>query len=203
MLSKVNTVLGTIPAEELGLVAVHEHIGYGMPGSELDTKWWKTPRAGVRRDRAEAARVPRERRRHVRRRDRHLQRPRRRLLQVPVAQDRRAHRRLHRLRRRRHRPAALRPGECGVPGRGLRARDHGRHRRHRQQGGRHQGRREPRRAHDRARQAHLSRRRPSGGDDRGADPDPPGDRPAAGRSTSSPKSACRSTGCCSGTPTTA
>ena len=43
MLSKVNTVLGTIPAEELGLVAVHEHIGYGMPGSELDSKWWKTP----------------------------------------------------------------------------------------------------------------------------------------------------------------
>ena len=41
--SKVNTVLGTIPAEELGVVAVHEHIGYGMPGSELDTKWWKTP----------------------------------------------------------------------------------------------------------------------------------------------------------------
>jgi phosphotriesterase-related protein len=24
-------------------VAVHEHIGYGMPGSELDTKWWKSP----------------------------------------------------------------------------------------------------------------------------------------------------------------
>ncbi|WP_461170786.1 phosphotriesterase family protein [Arthrobacter sp. Z1-15] len=42
-LSKVNTVLGTIPAEELGLVAVHEHIGYGMPGSELDSQWWKTP----------------------------------------------------------------------------------------------------------------------------------------------------------------
>jgi len=42
-LSKVNTVLGTIPAEELGIVAVHEHIGYGMPGSELDSKWWKTP----------------------------------------------------------------------------------------------------------------------------------------------------------------
>jgi phosphotriesterase-related protein len=42
-MSKVNTVLGTIPAEELGLVAVHEHIGYGMPGSELDTTWWKTP----------------------------------------------------------------------------------------------------------------------------------------------------------------
>ncbi|MPV89534.1 phosphotriesterase, partial [Georgenia ruanii] len=24
-------------------VAIHEHIGYGMPGSELDTRWWKTP----------------------------------------------------------------------------------------------------------------------------------------------------------------
>ncbi|GAB2744554.1 phosphotriesterase family protein [Sinomonas soli] len=42
-MSKVNTVLGTVPTEELGLVAVHEHIGYGMPGSELDTTWWKTP----------------------------------------------------------------------------------------------------------------------------------------------------------------
>jgi phosphotriesterase-related protein len=42
-MSTVNTVLGTIPAEELGLVAIHEHIGYGMPGSELDTTWWKTP----------------------------------------------------------------------------------------------------------------------------------------------------------------
>jgi phosphotriesterase-related protein len=41
--SRVNTVLGAIPTEELGLVAVHEHIGYGMPGSELDTRWWKTP----------------------------------------------------------------------------------------------------------------------------------------------------------------
>ncbi|MEV0154694.1 hypothetical protein AB0H57_13250 [Micromonospora sp. NPDC050686] len=42
-MSRVNTVLGPIPTEELGLVAVHEHIGYGMPGSELDTKWWKSP----------------------------------------------------------------------------------------------------------------------------------------------------------------
>ena len=42
-MSKVNTVLGTIPAEELGFVAIHEHIGYGMPGSELDSKWWKSP----------------------------------------------------------------------------------------------------------------------------------------------------------------
>lgn len=39
----VNTVLGPIAPEELGFVAVHEHIGYGMPGSELDTKWWKSP----------------------------------------------------------------------------------------------------------------------------------------------------------------
>ncbi|KHL10021.1 phosphotriesterase-related protein [Mumia flava] len=42
-MSKVNTVLGTIPTAELGVVAVHEHVGYGMPGSELDTQWWKTP----------------------------------------------------------------------------------------------------------------------------------------------------------------
>lgn len=42
-MSRVNTVLGAIPAEELGIVAIHEHIGYGMPGSELDTRWWKTP----------------------------------------------------------------------------------------------------------------------------------------------------------------
>lgn len=42
-MSKVNTVLGTIPTEELGIVAVHEHIGYGMPGSELDSRWWKSP----------------------------------------------------------------------------------------------------------------------------------------------------------------
>ncbi len=24
-------------------MAIHEHIGYGMPGCELDTRWWKTP----------------------------------------------------------------------------------------------------------------------------------------------------------------
>ncbi len=42
-MSKVNTVLGTVPAEELDIIAIHEHIGYGMPGSELDTQWWKTP----------------------------------------------------------------------------------------------------------------------------------------------------------------
>ncbi|HZK06381.1 MAG TPA: hypothetical protein VFC82_11150 [Actinomycetaceae bacterium] len=42
-MSKVNTVLGPIAPEELGFVAIHEHIGYGMPGSELDTRWWKSP----------------------------------------------------------------------------------------------------------------------------------------------------------------
>lgn len=42
-MSRVNTVLGAISAAELGVVAIHEHIGYGMPGSELDTRWWKTP----------------------------------------------------------------------------------------------------------------------------------------------------------------
>ena len=44
-MSRVNTVLGPVPAEELGIVAIHEHIGYGMPGSELDSTWWKTPEA--------------------------------------------------------------------------------------------------------------------------------------------------------------
>lgn len=42
-MGKVNTVLGTVATEALGLIAFHEHIGYGMPGSELDSKWWKTP----------------------------------------------------------------------------------------------------------------------------------------------------------------
>ena len=42
-MSHVNTVLGPIAPEELGFTAIHEHIGYGMPGSELDTTWWKTP----------------------------------------------------------------------------------------------------------------------------------------------------------------
>lgn len=42
-MSRANTVLGPVPTEELGIVAVHEHIGYGMPGCELDTRWWKSP----------------------------------------------------------------------------------------------------------------------------------------------------------------
>lgn len=42
-MSRVQTVLGAIAPEELGFVSIHEHIGYGMPGSELDSRWWKTP----------------------------------------------------------------------------------------------------------------------------------------------------------------
>lgn len=40
---RVNTVLGVVPAAELGFIAIHEHVGYGMPGCELDSRWWKTP----------------------------------------------------------------------------------------------------------------------------------------------------------------
>jgi phosphotriesterase-related protein len=42
-MTRVHTVLGTVSAAELGFVAIHEHIGYGMPGSELDSRWWKKP----------------------------------------------------------------------------------------------------------------------------------------------------------------
>jgi phosphotriesterase-related protein len=42
-MTRVNTVLGPIAVEQLGFTSIHEHIGYGMPGSELDTRWWKTP----------------------------------------------------------------------------------------------------------------------------------------------------------------
>ena len=180
-MTKVNTVLGTIPAEELEIVAVHEHIGYGMPGSELDTTVVEDAGAGLRGDRAEAAEVPRIRRRDLRGRHGHLQRPRRGLLQVPVRQDRRAHRRLHRLRRRRHRPAALLPRDRGLPREGVHPRDHRRHRQHRRQGRRHQGRREPRRTHDGPGQAHLPGRGPRRRRHRRADPDPPGDRSRTGR----------------------
>lgn len=42
-MGKVNTVLGTIATEELGVTAMHEHIGFGLPGCDLDTHWWKKP----------------------------------------------------------------------------------------------------------------------------------------------------------------
>jgi len=42
-MGKVNTVLGPIATEALGITAMHEHIGFGLPGCELDTQWWKRP----------------------------------------------------------------------------------------------------------------------------------------------------------------
>lgn len=42
-MGKVNTVLGPIPTEDLGITAMHEHIGFGLPGCDLDTQWWKKP----------------------------------------------------------------------------------------------------------------------------------------------------------------
>ena len=42
-MGKVNTVLGTIATEDLGITAMHEHIGFGLPGCDLDTHWWKKP----------------------------------------------------------------------------------------------------------------------------------------------------------------
>jgi predicted metal-dependent phosphotriesterase family hydrolase len=42
-MGKVNTVLGPIATEELGITALHEHIGFGLPGCDLDTQWWKKP----------------------------------------------------------------------------------------------------------------------------------------------------------------
>lgn len=42
-MGKINTVLGPIPTEDLGIVAMHEHIGFGLPGCDLDTQWWKKP----------------------------------------------------------------------------------------------------------------------------------------------------------------
>ena len=42
-MGKVNTVLGPIATEDLGVTAMHEHIGFGLPGCDLDTQWWKKP----------------------------------------------------------------------------------------------------------------------------------------------------------------
>jgi predicted metal-dependent phosphotriesterase family hydrolase len=39
-MGKVNTVLGPITTQALGITAMHEHIGFGLPGHELDPKWW-------------------------------------------------------------------------------------------------------------------------------------------------------------------
>ena len=132
--SKVNTVLGPIPAEELGFVAIHEHIGYGMPGSELDTTVVEDPGAALRGDRAEAA-------------ARSTSTAAATFVDATgicngrdidyykslSAQDRRAHR------RRAPASSAATPHcrtsparERGVPRRAVRPRDHRRHRRHRE-----------------------------------------------------------------------
>ena len=180
-MTKVNTVLGTIPAEELEIVAVHEHIGYGMPGSELDTKWWKTPEQALRGDRAEAARssastaaapsstppasataatstttspCPRKTGVHI----------------VACTGFVGGDTALPLLRR----------ASVDYLAKVVHPRDHRRHRQHRRQGRRHQGRREPRRPHDGPRQAHLPGRGPRRRRHRRADPHPPGHRPGTG-----------------------
>jgi len=40
-MGKVNTILGAIATEQLGITALHEHIGFGLPGCDMDTKWWE------------------------------------------------------------------------------------------------------------------------------------------------------------------
>ena len=42
-MGKVNTVFGPIATEALGIAAMHEHIGFGLPESDLDTQWWNAP----------------------------------------------------------------------------------------------------------------------------------------------------------------
>lgn len=42
-MGKVNTVLGPVASEDLGITSLHEHIGFGLPGCDLDTQWWKKP----------------------------------------------------------------------------------------------------------------------------------------------------------------
>jgi predicted metal-dependent phosphotriesterase family hydrolase len=37
----INTVLGTIPTESLGITALHEHVAFGQNGWSLEAKWWK------------------------------------------------------------------------------------------------------------------------------------------------------------------
>jgi predicted metal-dependent phosphotriesterase family hydrolase len=37
----VNTVLGRIPTEALGITALHEHVAFGQNGWALEAKWWK------------------------------------------------------------------------------------------------------------------------------------------------------------------
>lgn len=40
-MGKINTVLGPIPTEQLGITAVHEHINFGQNGWYLESGFWK------------------------------------------------------------------------------------------------------------------------------------------------------------------
>ena len=180
-MTKVNTVLGTIPAEELEIVAVHEHIGYGMPGSELDTTVVEDPGAGLRGDRAEAAEVPRVRRRAPSWTPRASataatstttspcpRRPACTSWPAPASSAATP-------------PCRTSPAPASTTSRKVFIHeitvgigDTG------SQGRRHQGRREPRRTDDGPGQAHLPRRGPRRRRHRRADPDPPGHRRRTG-----------------------
>jgi predicted metal-dependent phosphotriesterase family hydrolase len=37
----INTVLGRIPTEALGITALHEHVAFGQNGWSLESKWWQ------------------------------------------------------------------------------------------------------------------------------------------------------------------
>lgn len=39
----INTVLGPIPTEQLGITAVHEHINFGQNGWQLESDFWRKP----------------------------------------------------------------------------------------------------------------------------------------------------------------
>lgn len=39
----VQTVLGPIHPDEMGVTLMHEHVGWGVPGWEYDTAWWFDP----------------------------------------------------------------------------------------------------------------------------------------------------------------
>lgn len=46
-MGQVNTVLGPIPTELIGLTAMHEHMGFGQPGWGLDPQWWASASAMI------------------------------------------------------------------------------------------------------------------------------------------------------------
>ena len=92
----VNTVLGPVPADDLGVVAVHEALLSVVPGAEYAYD--------ITIDRAEIFEILAQkltdfreaRRRDDRRQHRHVPRPRRAAVRGALARDRRAHRRVDR-----------------------------------------------------------------------------------------------------------